>query len=522
MTKEVLSFDVLIIGSGTAGMTCALELSQTLSIAIISKEILLEGSSFYAQGGVSAVLNLSDSFESHIKDTLATADGLANQEAITFMVHRAPNAIVSLENYGVKFTQTNQKYHLTTEGGHSSRRVAHVADKTGNAIQNNLLTTVKSRSNITLFEHHLALDLLTNHQQCYGCFILDKISNQIIRFLAKNTILATGGASKVYFYTSNPDTSTGDGMAMAYRVGCQLVDMEFTQFHPTCLYHPDARSFLISESLRGEGAKLILPNGKPFMQQYDSRGELAPRDIVAYAIDKEIKKLGINCVYLDISFKDKQWIKTQFPTIYHKCLSFGIDITKQTIPVVPSAHYTCGGVKTNLDAQTDCQYLYAIGETAWTGVHGANRMASNSLLECVVFAQSCAKFINKNDQNNTHHSTIFKPWDASQVMVEKERIIVKHLWDEVRLIMWNFVGIVRNTERLLHAKTHLGIIKKEVDCYYNQYVLYADLIELRNLVQIACIIIDSSLMRKESRGLYYNTDYPKQQDQAEHTIMTLR
>ncbi len=521
--SDFYSFDVLIIGSGAAGMSCALSLSQKLSIAIISKEVLLEGSSFYAQGGVSAVLSSVDSFEAHIQDTLQTAKGLANEEAVSFMVKNAPKAIAKLESYGVKFTQKDSQYHLTTEGGHSSRRVAHVSDKTGSAIQGNLLSVVKSQKNITFFEHHLALDLLTKDKQCYGCFILDKYSNQVKRFFAKQTVLATGGASKAYFYTSNPNTSTGDGMAMAYRTGCHLVDMEFNQFHPTCLYHPKARSFLISEALRGEGAKLSLPNGESFMHKYDPRAELAPRDIVAYAIDKEMKRLGVDCVYLDISFKQTDWIKSHFPTIYQKCLSFGVDITTSRIPIVPSAHYTCGGVEVDLSAKTNCSGLYAIGEVAWSGVHGANRMASNSLLECLVFADACAQDINQqttlilpkiSDLKNQ-----FKSWDFSRVSIADEKIIIKHLWDEVRRLMWDFVGIVRNTERLQYAQSHLNTIKQTVDGYYRQHMVCADLIELRNLVQVACVVVESSLARKESRGLYYNSDYPKQAKQAKHTIV---
>lgn len=500
-------FDVIIVGSGTAGLSCALALSEQLSVAIISKKNLLEGCSFYAQGGISAVLDDQDSFNSHTQDTLDTACGLADRVAVDFMVSQAPAVIAELEKQGVCFTKENNSHHLTQEGGHSHRRVAHVADKTGSAIQNNLLKSVKQRSNITLFEQHLMLDLLISKQHCYGGFVLDTATGNISRFFANHTILATGGASKAYLYTSNPDTSTGDGLAMAHRAGCDLVDMEFTQFHPTCLYHHQAKSFLISEALRGEGAKLTLPNGENFMSKYDARAELAPRDIVAYAIDSEMKELGIDCVFLDISFKDKQWIIEHFPTIYAKCLSFGIDITKEAIPVVPSAHYTCGGIATDLQAKTHCNHLYAIGEVAHTGVHGANRLASNSLLECVVFARSCADFINQS-QTTADKKTTFPAWNSDKANPPNERIIVKHLWDEVRRVMWNFVGIVRNTQRLQHAKKHLLVIEEEVNHYYHDYIISSDLIELRNLVAVSMVIVQASLDRKESIGLYFNSDYP--------------
>lgn len=510
-------FDVLIIGTGSAGLMSALQLSTDLSIALIAKDDVLEGSSFYAQGGISAVLDAHDNFDQHVADTLSTACGLADEDAVNFMVKNAPSAIDSLEDAGVQFTKDKNDYHLTTEGGHSHRRVAHVADKTGQSIQINLLSNVKKRNNITLFEGCIAVDLLTQIDQCFGAYVLNKQTHEVELFVAHKTILATGGASKVYRYTSNPDTSTGDGIAMAKRAGCKIVNMEFAQFHPTCLYHPHAKSFLISEAIRGEGGKLHLPNGNQFMHQYDERGELAPRDIVARAIDSEMKSGGLDCVYLDISFKGKDWIQQHFPTIFNKCLSFGIDISNQSIPVVPAAHYTCGGIDTNLDGQTDINNLYAIGEVAHTQVHGANRMASNSLLECVVFAKSCAQDINQQALDSAHPS--FNPWDASRVAPSNEKVVVTHLWDEVRSIMWNFVGIVRSDRRLNYAKHRLEQIEAEVNEYYSLYLISSDLVELRNLVKTAQIIIQSALARQESRGLHFNEDHPKPSKSVKNTII---
>jgi L-aspartate oxidase len=510
-------FDVLIIGTGSAGLMSALQLSTNLSIALIAKDKVLEGSSFYAQGGISAVLDKYDNFDAHIADTLTTACGLGDEKAVSFMVKNAPDAIKSLENSGVHFTKKQDKYHLTTEGGHTHRRVAHVADKTGKSIQINLLENVKQRDNIKIFEGYIAIDLLIDNGQCFGAYILNKATYAVENFVANKTILATGGASKVYRYTSNPDTSTGDGIAMAKRAGCDIVNMEFAQFHPTCLYHPHAKSFLISEAIRGEGGKLHLPNGDEFMHKYDKRGELSSRDIVARAIDFEMKSGGFDCVYLDISFKGKSWIKQHFPTIYQKCKNFGIDISKQSIPVVPAAHYTCGGINTDLKGQTDIANLYAIGEVAHTGVHGANRMASNSLLECIVFAKSCAKDINQQKLNTK--SLKFNSWDASRVSPSKEKVVVAHLWDEVRAVMWNFVGIVRSDRRLNYAKHRLTQIELEVDEYYSLYLISSDLVELRNLVKTAKIIIQSALSRQESRGLHFNEDYLGQSTTAKNTII---
>jgi len=510
-------FDILIIGSGAAGLMSAIQLSENLSIAVIAKDEILEGSSYYAQGGISAVLDSDDDFNSHISDTLNTGFDMGNEESIRFMVEQAPMAISELEKAGVKFSQQEGNYDLTMEGGHSSKRVAHVADKTGQSVQTNLLAQVQQKQNITLFEHYLAVDLLIDGNICNGAYVFDKKSHQIISFVSHKTILATGGASKSYLYTSNPDTSTGDGIAMAFRAGCEIVNMEFTQFHPTCLFHPYAKSFLISETLRGEGAKLILPNGNEFMKKYDDRLELAPRDIVARAIDHEMKMHGFDCVYLDISFKDSNWISKRFPTITKRCYALGIDICSKPIPVVPAAHYTCGGVNTELNAQSNVDNLYAVGEVAHTGVHGANRIASNSLLECIVFAKSCAKDINKNSIGKMLPT--IDDWDASRVEPSKEKVVVTHLWHEVRRIMWNFVGIVRSDSRLKSAYNRLQQIHKEVDNYYQLYTITDDLIELRNLVQTSKIIVESALSRKESRGLHFNQDYPKQLDKTHNSVI---
>lgn len=517
MHRQQHHFDVLIIGTGSAGLMNALHLSSNLSVALIAKDKVLEGSSYYAQGGISAALDIEDNFAKHIKDTLRTGDELNNEKAVRFMVENAPDAIDSLEQIGVCFSKQKNQYHLTIEGGHSARRVAHVQDKTGESIQINLLKSVRCKKNITLFEDCIAIDLLIKKQNCYGAYILNKKSKTVISFIAQKTVIATGGASKTYLYTSNPDTSTGDGIAMAYRAGCTIANMEFTQFHPTCLYHPHAKSFLISEALRGEGGKLILPNGKRFMHKYDNNKELAFRDIVARAIDNEMKTHGFDCVYLDISFKTKKWIIAHFPTIYKKCASFSIDIASQPIPVVPAAHYTCGGIQADLNAHTNINNLYAIGEAAHTGVHGANRMASNSLLECIVFAKSCAQYINKQKTQQTLPA--FDNWDASRATPSKEKVMVSHLWDEIRRLMWNFVGIVRNNKRLDYAKKRLAQIKIEVDEYYRLYLISNDLIELRNLIQNAQIMVESAILRNECRGLHYNEDYLQKLDFADNTML---
>lgn len=515
-------FDVLIIGSGAAGLTHALHLADHARVAVLSKDKLEEGASLYAQGGISVVLDQADSLHSHINDTIQAGAGLCDEEAVKFTVEQARESIEWLIEQGVSFTKdgiTSETYHLTQEGGHSHRRVIHAADATGREVETTLLSKAKSHPNIHLFPHHISIDLITrrkqlgeDNDQCLGCYALDIKTNTPKTFTAPITVLATGGAGKVYLYTSNPDVSTGDGIAMGWRAGCRVANMEFIQFHPTCLYHPKAKSFLISEALRGEGAKLQLADGTPFMAQYHTKAELAPRDIVARAIDHEMKRLGDDCVYLDITHQPKEFIEEHFPTIHQRCLRFGIDMTSEPIPVVPAAHYTCGGLITNLHGQTDLKGLYAIGETAHTGLHGANRMASNSLLECLVFARSAAKKIKQQlPLLNTTFPNI-PSWDASQVKPAEEAISISHNWDELRRFMWDYVGIVRSNERLFKARQRLELLQQEIDDYYRQHWISSDLLELRNLADIAELIITSALHRKESRGLHYTLDYPERDD----------
>ncbi len=522
-----ICYDIVIIGSGAAGLTMALKLIEqqeeqqdkesahpsSINIALIAKNSLQEGSTFYAQGGIAAVLDQkNDSINSHIEDTINAGAGLCHPKTVQYTIEHGADAIQWLIDKGLKFTKNsaNDSYHLTREGGHSHRRVIHADDATGKSLSSTLLEQVKQHKNIHLFEHHLAVDLILspiNKQQCVGLYLLDTHTNKVMELPAKFTVLATGGASKVYLYTSNPDTSTGDGIAMAWRAGCRVANMEFNQFHPTCLYHPKAKSFLISEALRGEGAKLKLPDGTAFMHKFDAREELAPRDIVAQAIDYEMKRTGSDFVILDISHRPKEFIKSHFPTIYKQCLKFGIDITCEPIPVVPAAHYTCGGIMVNLDAQTDIDNLYAIGETSFTGLHGANRMASNSLLECLVYAKSGAKKI-LSELSCESYVPQLPSWDDSRVIGSEEAVVVTHNWDELRRFMWNYVGIVRKNKRLLLAKQRVKLLQREIDDYYRQYLINNDLIELRNLATVAELIIDSAMQRKESRGLHYTLDYP--------------
>jgi L-aspartate oxidase len=513
--------DVLILGGGAAGLSLALKLADHADVTVVTKAALTEGASLYAQGGIAAVLNSrEDSFESHLADTLDAGAGLCRRETVEFVVRRGPAAINWLIQQGVPFTRERHEdgavgYHLTREGGHSHRRVIHAADATGKAVENTLETKVRGHPRIRILENHLAIDLITRHKlgqpgtdQCLGAYLLDKRDHRILVVSARFVALATGGASKVYLYTSNPDTSTGDGIAMAWRAGCRVANMEFMQFHPTCLYHPRAKSFLITEALRGEGARLTLPNGQPFMHEHDPRGELAPRDVVARAIDFEMKRGGLDYVHLDISHKPAEFITTHFPTIFERCRQLGYNITREPIPVVPAAHYTCGGVVTDLHGRTDLAGLYAIGECAFTGLHGANRLASNSLLECLVLADAAAQDLQTLLPTSESPPAALPAWDESRVTDADEAVVVSHNWDELRRCMWDYVGIVRTTKRLERAQHRIDLLKEEIREYYSNFRITNDLIELRNLVMVAELIVRSAAARKESRGLHFTRDYP--------------
>jgi L-aspartate oxidase len=518
--SDLQRFDVVILGSGAAGLSVALRLREDIAVAVVAKRELQEGNTRYAQGGISAVLDADDSIASHVQDTLKAGAGLCDREVVRRVVERGPAAIDWLLAQGVQFTrdeaaQANGGFHLTREGGHTHRRVIHAADATGQEVQHSLETRVRARANLTLFENHIAVDIITATKgrspsnRCLGVYVLDRLRGHVSAMLAPCVVIATGGASKVYLYTSNPDVSTGDGIAMAWRAGCRVANMEFMQFHPTCLYHPEAKSFLISEALRGEGARLLLPDGSRFMAAFDERGELAPRDIVARAIDHEMKRIGSDCVYLDISHRPAEFTREHFPTIYARCLEYGIDITQQPIPVVPAAHYTCGGVMTDGHARTDLPGLYAVGETAYTGLHGANRMASNSLLECLVLAKLAAEDIERR-LPAMPPVTAAPPWDESRVTQADEDVLVAHNWEELRRFMWDYVGIVRTNKRLQRAKRRVDLLRQEIIEYYSNFKVSNDLLELRNLVDVADLIVQSAQRRRESRGLHYTLDFPFQ------------
>jgi len=530
MPKSPDYYDVLILGSGAAGLSLALRLPEGLSVALVAKRELSEGNTLYAQGGISAVLDAGDSVESHVRDTLIAGAGLCDPEVVKSVVEHGAENIRWLLDQGVQFTRSpetgNSGYHLTREGGHTHRRVVHAADATGKVVETTLVDRVRQRPGMTVLENHIAIDLLRSDKmgekgprRCVGAYLLDLESGHVRPVGARFVILATGGASKVYLYTSNPDVATGDGIAMAWRAGCRVANMEFIQFHPTCLYHPQAKSFLISEAVRGEGGRLLLPDGTRFMPAFDKRAELAPRDIVARAIDHEMKRLGIDCVYLDISHKPAGFIKEHFPTIYERCLSLGLDITKEPIPVVPAAHYTCGGVVSNHQAQADLPGLYAIGETAYTGLHGANRMASNSLLECLVYSELAAEDI-KQRMDSVGAVPPLPSWDESRVTDSDEEVVVSHNWEELRRFMWDYVGIVRSNKRLERAKRRVNLLRHEIREYYSNFRVDNDLLELRNLVEVADLIIQSAQHRKESRGLHYTIDFPEQDEsQRKPTIL---
>ncbi len=500
--------DVLIIGAGTAGLTAALELAEKAKVTILCKSTLGEGSSLYAQGGIAAVMGEGDSLESHIQDTLIAGDGLCNEKAVRFTVEHAKEGIEWLISQGVSFTvdsSDNSTYHLTQEGGHSYRRILHAADATGKEVQTTLVSLAKAHKNISIYEHCNVVDLICHHRKCVGAYVLNIKTKKVETFVAKATILATGGASRVYQYSTNPVVSSGDGIAIAYRAGCKVANLEFNQFHPTCLYHPKAGSFLLSEALRGEGAYLIA-NNKRFMLEIDSRAELAPRDIVARAIDFQMKKYGLECVYLDMRHKSKAFITSHFPMIYQSLLKYGFDLTKDQIPVVPAAHYTCGGVMVDQHARTDITGLYAAGEVTYTGLHGANRMASNSLLECLVYAKAAAEDIT-NQLNDWTLERDLPKWDDALVEDSEEEVFIHHNWKELRRFMWDFMGIVRSNKRLARASNRINLLRQEVFEYYSDFTITSDLLELRNLVLVAELMVESAKRRKESRGLHYTLDY---------------
>ncbi len=522
-------FDVIIVGSGGAGLSLALSLPEHLKIAVLAKSNLTDASTFYAQGGVAAVLDQTDSLEQHIEDTMIAGSHLCELDAVQQTVNGGKPSVDFLLNQGVKFTLDEQaQLHLTREGGHSQRRIIHAADATGRAISTTLVERAQQKNNIHIFENYIAIDLITTHKlnpsqtqdinRAVGLYALDDQTEQVHTFLAPFTALACGGAMKAYVYTSNPDIATGDGIAMAYRAGCRVANMEFNQFHPTCLYHPQARSFLITEAMRGEGAYLRLPDGERFMLRYDERAELAPRDVVARTIDHEIKRLGIRHVWLDITHKPAEFIIEHFPTLYARLLELGIDITKDMIPVVPAAHYTCGGVVVDEHSQTDLAGLYAIGETSYTGLHGANRMASNSLLECFVYGMAAAKQI-QQQFDPQYISPQVPAWDDSQVIDPDEEVVILQNWDELRHTMWNYVGIVRSSKRLQRALHRIEMLKKEINEYYHDYQVSKNLIELRNLVLVSEMIVRCAMARQESRGLHYTLDYPEAATELRKTVL---
>ena len=529
-------FDVLIVGSGASGLNLALELAAFARVAVITKSDLHESNTYYAQGGIAAVLDEHDSVQSHITDTLDAGAGLCDEDVVRFIVEHGRSSIEKLAGYGVEFTTEtdaagNSEYHLTREGGHSHRRVVHAADATGQAIETTLEDRVREAANVTVFEHHNAVDLWCDRdaggrsKRVTGLHALNTKTGEVRAFSAPFVVLATGGVSKVYLYTSNPDICTGDGIAMAWRAGCRVANMEFTQFHPTCLYHPKAKSFLVSEAVRGEGGLLKRADGSRFMDDFDPRGELAPRDIVARAIDFEMKRLGEDCMYLDISHKGKDFIKKHFPMIYANTKRFGFDMSKEPLPVVPAAHYTCGGVMVDKRGRTDVKGLYAIGEVTYTGLHGANRMASNSLLECLVYSTAAAKDIRERlHRAKVEAETLppqTPPWDESKVTGSDEQVVISHNWEELRRFMWDYVGIVRTNKRLARARTRIDMLQGEIVEYYGNKRVTSDLLELRNLAVCAELIIQAAQARKESRGLHFTLDYPDLDDSAPPTPTAL-
>ncbi|EHC3978417.1 L-aspartate oxidase [Escherichia coli] len=514
------SCDVLIIGSGAAGLSLALRLADQHQVIVLSKGPVTEGSTFYAQGGIAAVFDETDSIDSHVEDTLIAGAGICDRHAVEFVASNARSCVQWLIDQGVLFdthVQPNgeESYHLTREGGHSHRRILHAADATGREVQSTLVSKEQNHPNIRVLERSNAVDLIVSDKiglpgtrRVVGAWVWNRNKETVETCHAKAVVLATGGASKVYQYTTNPDISSGDGIAMAWRAGCRVANLEFNQFHPTALYHPQARNFLLTEALRGEGAYLKRPDGTRFMPDFDERGELAPRDIVARAIDHEMKRLGADCMFLDISHKPADFIRQHFPMIYEKLLGLGIDLTQEPVPIVPAAHYTCGGVMVDDHGRTDVEGLYAIGEVSYTGLHGANRMASNSLLECLVYGWSAAEDITRR-MPDAHGVSTLPPWDESRVENPDERVVIQHNWHELRLFMWDYVGIVRTTKRLERALRRITMLQQEIDEYYAHFRVSNNLLELRNLVQVAELIVRCAMMRKESRGLHFTLDYPE-------------
>ncbi|NHK31692.1 MAG: L-aspartate oxidase [Asgard group archaeon] len=518
-----ISSDFLVIGSGLSGLVFALKAAKFGSVALITKDKIVDGATNYAQGGIAAVFADDDSIQEHVDDTINAGAGLCNKDIVKEICTEGPQLVRELiDNYGVKFSSKKGEYDLGLEGGHSKRRVLHAEDRTGNEIVTKLVEIVTKDSNITIYEDHVAINLFVDNNICIGAYVLDKTNNKIKNFQAGVTTLATGGAGKVFLVTSNPDVCTGDGIAMAYRAGAKIINMELIQFHPTSLYHPHAKAFLITEAMRGEGAKLIDKNGNQFMKKYHPKRELAPRDIVSRSIDAELKTSGDDCVYLDITHKDSDFIKKRFPMIYKKCKSYGIDITQQQIPVVPSAHYTIGGIKANITGDTTVKNLLAIGEVACTGFHGANRLASNSLLDALVCADKAAKHA------ATLSINISKPvgrpfpfWDPGEASDPDEMVIVKQNWDEIRRFMWNYVGIVRSDNRLIRASHRLEIVMQEINQFYWDFKIHPHLLDLRNLAQVAQLIIRCAKGRRESRGVHYSINYPKKSKKKYNTELQI-
>jgi L-aspartate oxidase len=517
-------YDVLILGAGAAGLTAALNLAQRFKVAVLLKG---EGATGWAQGGIAAVLEPGDTFEAHVEDTMIAGAGLNNRATVEFVVENAPAAIERLAELGVPFTGDKAGWHLTREGGHSARRIVHVDDATGWAVQQALEKAAAANPNITVIPEMVAIDLVTSrHGERYsgdghvwGAYALNRATGRVETFNARATILATGGAGRVYLFSTAPRGATGDGIAMAWRAGCRVSNMEFMQFHPTCLYNLEVKNFLITEAVRGEGGRLSHPEtGRRFMPDYDERAELAPRDVVARAIDSEIKRDGLDYVHLDISHMPAEFVKGHFPNIHERLLGLGIDMTKEPIPVVPAQHYTCGGVVIDLDGRTDLPGLYAVGEVSQSGLHGANRLASNSLLECFVFGDAAATHINAHWDDLPPPPPI-RAWDESRVTHSDEEVVIKQNWTEIRRFMWNYVGIVRTTKRLERAAHRIKLLTEEVEDYYGHFRVTGDLIELRNLLQSAELIVRSALKRKESRGLHYTLDYPKTLARASDTVL---